>query len=350
MASFETFDAHNDLLNELVVRSREPNPFGRYYLEELRAGGVRLQVCPIYLFWDQVGERSLRSTMENVQAWRRAAADNPGEVVLVRSHEDLELARETDRIGLLLSFEGVEPIGNDPSLIEPFVELGVRMVGLTHFQRNLYADGNGEPPQGGLSTLGRLLVTRLQELGVIIDLAHASDGTFADVLEVATEAPVVVSHTACRSLHEIPRNITDDQMRAVAARDGVVGLFPMPMFLGADLDCSLDRFVEHIQHAVEVVGIEHVGLGGDFISRLLVCPGLGVERIPPWLGVNFDQMALVVDGIDGPRGYPTLAAELERRGLAEGEVAAIMGGNFMRVLERALRERKANHLTTEMHS
>jgi membrane dipeptidase len=347
---FETFDAHNDLLNELVARHREPNPFGRYYLEELRAGEVRLQVCPIYLFWDQVGDRALRSALENVQAWRRAAEENADDVVLVRSAEDLELARATDRIGLLLSFEGVEPIGNDPTLIEPFVELGVRMVGLTHFQRNLYADGNGEPPQGGLSTLGRLLVTRLQELGVILDLAHASDATFDDVLEVATEAEVVVSHTACRSLREIPRNISDDQMRAIASRDGVIGFMPMPMFLGADLNCSLGRFADHIEHAAGVVGIEYVGLGGDFISRLLVCPGLGVERIPAWLGIDEEQMALVTDGLDGPRGYPALAAELQRRGLAESEVSAIMGGNFMRVLERALREQKTNDLTTEVQS
>lgn len=348
MGRFETFDAHNDLLNELVARRREPNPFGSYYLEELRAGEVRLQVCPTYLFWDQVPDRALRSTLENVQAWRRAAEDNPDDVVLVRTIEDLELARATDRIGLLLSFEGVEPIGNDPTLIEPFVELGVRMVGLTHFQRNLYADGNGEPAQGGLSTLGRLLVTRLEELDVIIDLAHASDRTFDDVLETAAAAEVVVSHTACRSLHEIPRNISDEQMREVAARDGVIGFFPMPMFLGPDLDCSLGRFADHIEHAAGLVGSEHVGLGGDFISRLLVCPGLGVERIPPWLGINEEQMALTTEGLDGPRGYPALAAELERRGLAESDVAAIMGGNFMRVLERALSKQTTNELTTEV--
>jgi membrane dipeptidase len=328
-------DAHNDLLCELVERRAEANPFGRYYLEDLRAGGVRVQVCALYLFWDQVGDRALRSALEVVQAWRRAAEENPDDVLLVRSIDDLVEAQATDRIGLLLAFEGAEPLGNDPSLVDLFVELGVRMVGLTHFQRNAFADGNGEPRQGGLSALGRQLVSRLESLGVVLDLAHASDGTFDDTLDAAPDADVIVSHTACRSLHDTQRNIGDDQMRAVAERDGVVGIFPVPMFLGGEDDTSLDRFVDHIEHAASVIGADRVGIAGDFITRLLACNGLA-DRLPPWIALDREQMALYVDGLDSARGYPAVADALEARGMTPAEVLGILGGNFLRVLERSL--------------
>jgi membrane dipeptidase len=326
-------DAHTDLLLELVYRREEEAPFGRLWLPHLQAGQVALQVCPIYLSWEQASERATRSALEQVVAWRRAAAENPDAVCVVRTAEDLVEVERGERIGLMLSLEGAEPLGNDPSLIDIFWELGVRMVGLTHFPRNAFADGNGEPAQGGLSAIGKELVLELQSRGAIIDLAHASDRTFTDVLETAPSAAVVVSHSACRALHHAARNVSDDQMRAVAARNGVVGIFAAPMMLGDD-GRRIDRVVDHIVHALETAGPEHVGLGGDFITQLLTCPGL--LRFPVRLGLDEDKVTQAVEGFSGPQDYPFLVAALRSRGV-DGEVLdGVLRENFLRLFRRGL--------------
>ena len=136
---------------------------------------------------------------------------------------------------MLLSLEGCEPLGTNPELIEVFWELGVRMASLTWNRRNAFADGAGEPGHGGLSTLGRELVARLVELRVVLDLAHASDRTFADVLEAASDATFVVSHAGCRAIVDTPRNISDEQLRAIADRGGVFCVMMLPLVVDFEL-------------------------------------------------------------------------------------------------------------------
>lgn len=166
-------DGHNDLVQELVWRRNEDAPFARWWLPKLRSGGVGLQICPLYVWWDDIGDRALRSGMEQIAALLRAEAENP-DVLLVRCQSDLDAVEAGDRFGLLIAIEGAEVIGNDPGLLEVYINLGVRMVSLPHFQRNAFADGNGEREDGGLSILGRKLVEQLDRRGVIVDLAHAS--------------------------------------------------------------------------------------------------------------------------------------------------------------------------------
>ncbi len=326
-------DAHTDLLLELVARRQEAAPFRDSWRGPLLEGGVRLQVCPIYLWWDDVPDRAIRSVLDQIAAWRRAGAENADVVTLVRTGEDLDAVVAGERLGLLLAIEGAEALGSDPELIDTYWELGVRMLGLTHFQRNAFADGNGEAPHGGLSALGRMLVARLERLGVVIDLAHSSEATFAEVLEAAPSARVLVSHAGCRALCDTPRNHSDAQLRALAQRGGVLGVYAVPMFLG-DGGHRLDRMVDHILHAMEVAGPEHVGLGGDFMAQLSRVPGL--VRLPPWLPIDPEQASAAVDGLPGPEGYPRLAEALQRRGVDGALLAGVLGGNFLRLYEEAL--------------
>jgi membrane dipeptidase len=326
-------DAHNDLLLELVHRRGEPHPFRDRWLDQLARGGVALQVCPLYAWWEEIGERALRSALEQVSAMRRAVAENP-EVAEVRSREDLERAIEGDRLALVLSIEGAEVIGNDPQMLDLFHELGVRMIGLTHFQRNAYADGNGEPAQGGLSALGRELLARIEALDMVLDLAHASDRTFADALESAPTAPTAISHTGCRALCDTPRNASDEQLRAVAERGGVVGIYAVPYFLGGEDPRSLDRVADHVLHALEVAGPEHVGLGGDFTHQLFETPGL--VRTAPWMGIDQERARETVVGLAGPDGYPSLVEALRRRGIDGPVLAGVLHENFLRLLRSAL--------------
>jgi len=325
-------DAHNDLLLELGHRAHEENPFGRHWLPKLRAGGVELQVCPIYVDFDDLPELGLRGALKLATAFHRAARENAADVAVVRTTADIDSL--DGRIGLLLSFEGAEPLGYDLSLLDTFWELGLRMVGLTYNRRNPFADGMAEQDDGGLSNLGRALVDRLAERGVMIDLAHASDRTFWDVLEHAPkDATVIVSHANCRALVPTPRNLSDEQLRALAEHGGVLGILAHPYVVQPG-EPTIDRLIDHVDHAVSVMGIEHVAIGGDFIRQV---KRSGAVRVPTDALLP-DGMAIdaTIEGLAGPDDYPALVTGLRARGYEGERLGAILRGNWLRVFRDAL--------------
>jgi membrane dipeptidase len=325
-------DAHNDLLLELVHRRAEERPFERHWLPNLVAGGVGLQVCPLYAEVAEGPERALAEALLQTTAFRRAVSESSDHVVAVRSRADLDAL--AGRIGLMLSLEGCEPLGSNPELIDVFYELGVRMVSLTWNRRNAFADGAGEPGHGGLSSLGRELVRRLEELGVLIDLAHASERTFADVLEAAPGSKVLVSHAGCRAIVDTPRNISDDGLRALAERGGVFCAMALPLVVDPEQP-TIERVVDHVDHAVQVMGVEHVGLGGDFIHQVALACGFGgnsaAALMPPGM-----KMEDGIEGLAGPEDYPALVAALRSRGYDGADLDAILSGNLLRLLRDGL--------------
>jgi membrane dipeptidase len=327
-------DAHNDLLVEVAHFRHEAHPFRDRWLDQLRRGGVRLQVCPVSVEVTELPEFGLRRALTQVVECHRAAAEDPGEVLLVRNIADLETALSDGRLGLILSMEGAEPLGYDPAMVDVFWRLGVRMFALTWNRRNPFADGLGEATDGGLSELGRELVDRLRGLGMILDLAHSSERTFFEVLERAPDAPVVVSHACCRSVYDIPRNLSDDQLRALRDHDGVLAVMGIP--LAVDLEApSLERVVDHIDHAVDVMGIRHVGIGADFMAQIVESgaePAVQASSLMP-AGTSFGD---AVPGFWGAADYPALVQTMEARGYAGDALEAILGGNLLRVITRAL--------------
>jgi membrane dipeptidase len=324
-------DAHNDLLMELVLRRDEDNPFGRYWLPPLRAGNVRLQVAPIYTEVEPPRETALRRAIGQAAAYHRALAENPADTrPIVRASDVLALDAD-DRIGLVLSLEGAEPWEADDGLADDFWQLGVRMAGLTWNYRNVFADGVAEPAQGGLSGRGRRLVERLVERGMILDLAHASEQTFRDVLELSGDAPVLVSHAACRAVFETPRNVSDAQMEAIAARGGVLGIMILPFVI--DLAApTIDRVIDHVDHAVSVMGSEHVALGGDFFAQIARA-GATVPALP---GQDAPPPDDAIEGLSGPEHYPALVEGLVRRGYGGERLAQLLGANLAAFLRRSL--------------
>ncbi len=335
MTRHPVVDAHSDLLLELAMRAPEERPFARHYLDDLRQGGIAVQTCAISTLPGHLPEKALRVALDQAMAFRRAVDENPDATLRVTSGADCDRALDGGRIGMLLAFEGVDALGSDVGLFDLFWELGVRMVGLTWSPRNAFADGDGEPPSGGLSALGRRLVGRLAELGVVIDLAHSSEGTFRDVVAQAPDAPIVVSHGCCRALIDTPRATGDEQLRVLAERDGVIGIVTAPPLLNRAGDRSIERLVDHVDHVAQLVGIEHVGLGSDFSAQLYASGAFTAKDVgmspdaPMWTA-----MAHPIDGLEGPAQLPALADALARRGYADADVAAVLGGNFLRVLRR----------------
>jgi membrane dipeptidase len=328
-------DAHLDLLLELgyrELRHGERGAFARTWLPLLEAGGVGLQVCPVFVELERQPEGTLREALGQATCLLRAVRENAGRVVQVRSAGDLDAVASGERLGLMLSLEGVEQFGYELWPAETFWELGVRMAGLTWNRRNPYSDGAAE--DGGLSRLGRALVDELVGLGVILDLAHASPGAFDEILARVGGAPVLCSHAACRAVNDHPRNLSDEQLRALADAGGLLGLMLHPLAIGAE-QRTIDRVVDHLEHAAGVIGIERLCLGGDFTTRLMeVLPptpepadGLMPEGLRPGAGI---------EGLKGPEDYPALLAGLSERGWSEADIAAVTCDNLLGFLQRSL--------------
>jgi membrane dipeptidase len=328
-------DAHLDLLIELAYRELrfgERGAFARTWLPLLEAGGVGLQVCPIFVELERQPEGTLREALGQATCLHRAVRENAERVVQVRSGADLDRVTTGERIGLMLSLEGVEQFGYELWPAETFWELGMRMAGLTWNRRNPFSDGAAE--DGGLSRLGRALVDELASLGVILDLAHASPAAFAEIVERAAGAPVLCTHAACRAVNDHPRNLTDDQLRSLRDAGGLLGVMLHPLAID-HVDRSIARVIAHLEHAMEVMGAGRVCLGGDFTARLTqVLPpmpepadGLMPEGLKPGTGI---------DGLKGPEDYPALLEALAGRGWSAGDVEAVASGNLMRFLRDAL--------------
>ncbi|MEP6893093.1 MAG: membrane dipeptidase [Gaiellaceae bacterium] len=328
-------DAHTDLLLELAYREHrlgEADVFERTWLPLLAAGGVGLQVCPIFVALERQPEGTLREALAQATSFLRAALENSDRVLAVRSAGDLDEVESGERIGLVLSLEGVEEFGYEVWPADAFWELGVRMASLTWNRRNPYADGAAET--GGLSKLGERLVERLTGLGVILDLAHASPATFADVLGLIGDAPVLVSHAGCRAVNDHPRNITDEQMRALAARGGLLGIMLHPLAIDHERR-TIARVIDHLEHAASVMGIERVCLGGDFVQRLSrVLPSSG--SLPDGLMPAGLEEGSAIDGLAGPEDYPALADALTTHGWPAGDIDAVTNRNLLGLLRRGL--------------
>lgn len=323
-------DAHSDLLLELVDaedRLGEANPLHSRWLPHLRAGEVAVQVCAIFVEPAGDAAKALRDALRLATAFRAAVVTNAEDVVALTSAVDLDRVGD-GRVGLLLALEGADCLGEEPWLIDVFAQLGVRMVGLTWNGANAFAGGCSTT--AGLTGPGERLVDRLVALGMVVDLAHASQATFWDVLARLPEHPVLVSHAACRRVYEHPRNLSDDQLRALRERDGVLGLMLHPLVLDPSRP-DLDRVVEHLDHAVEVAGIECVGLGGDFLRQIMRAAGL-----PDGLDEDGLPHDAAIDGLGGPEDYPALVERLRERGYRDADLRALLRENVLRVLTRAL--------------
>jgi membrane dipeptidase len=298
-------DSHNDLLLG-VLHQRErghADPFGDVWLPQLRAGNVVLQVLPVYTEDQFVGEGALRRAILVIETARELAALHREDVAIVETATELREVVASGRIALVLAFEGMEPVGADLALIDAFFRLGVRIASFTWNRRTAFADGAGENDTGGrLTRPGVAALARMERIGMILDVSHLSDHGLWHVADIATK-PFVASHSSCRALLEHPRNLPDEGLRAIAASGGFVGLNAFAGFLARE-DASVDDFLRHIHHAVDLVGAEHVGLGMDFVADLftLMNPILG--------GVLLPADIPTVSGLERPSDLAALGVRL----------------------------------------
>jgi membrane dipeptidase len=321
-------DAHNDLLMLVQHFGDDRDYFSRNWLPQLRAGQVATQVLPVYVDEQWLPELALRQTLRLIET-ALTTVESCADLVLCLEPGDVTRALAGGRIGIVLALEGCPAVGPDPGLLRTFFRLGVRVASLTHFGRNSLADGSAEDGTGGrLTRAGVSAVRLMQDIGMLVDVSHLSLAGTRHVLDI-TQAPILATHSSCRALREHHRNLPDAELRAIAATGGVIGINFFPLFVSAG-QAVIGDVIDHIEHAVTVAGVDHVGLGPDFTREIAEVLYGGAHVIEGC------DMAAVVPGLAGPADLPVLAAELASRGFRPADVAAVMGGNLRRLFNESL--------------
>jgi membrane dipeptidase len=324
---FPVIDGHNDLPWE----RRETHGSGvegidseqaslHTDLPKLRAGGVVGQFWSVFVPTDVPDP--VRATLQQVDLAHRIIERYPDSLAFARTAAELVAAVDAGRIASLLGAEGGHSIGDDLAVLRDLARLGVRYMTLTHNDDTPWADSaTGSHPHGGLTDRGRQVVAEMERIGMLVDLSHTSPDTMRDTLDVATQ-PVVFSHSSTIAVNDHPRNVPDDVLARLRDNGGVVMITFVPKFVsrawaewedagsvGEPPVVTVSDVADHVEHAREVAGVAHIGLGGDYD---------GTPVLPP-------------DLRDVSR-YPVLAEELRRRGWGPEDLRALAGGNVLRVL------------------
>jgi membrane dipeptidase len=300
--------------------------------------GLIVSPAPQGRFW--LNDAAFERSKDNLKQWKARIDAHPDVFLHVQKGADLERARTERRLGIIFTFQGTEPLGEEADRIPMFREMGLSVMQLTHNRRNLVGDGCMEPGNAGLSKFGHQVVERLNAERLVIDLSHGSPRTTSEAIR-ASAAPVLIGHTGCRALADLPRNVADAELRALADKGGVAGIIFWP-YLRVDTQPMAIDVIRHLEHAIKVCGEDHVGIGTDSD----VTP---VKRTPEWERANRewvhgakeegtftatrpDDLYSFIPDLNVANRFEVLAALLSARGHSDARIEKILGGNFARVM------------------
>jgi membrane dipeptidase len=293
-------------------------------LPRIREGGLSAAFFSIYMPGTVTGPEAVKRALVMIDDVHRLAEQHPDQIVLATTAAQVRSAKKAGKFAALMGMEGGHIIDDNLSVLRDYQRLGVRYLTLSHSVNTNWSDSSGDKPvHNGLTDFGRDVVRELNRLGMMVDISHVADKTFWDAMETS-KAPLVASHSSMRALSGHPRNMTDDMVKALAAKGGVVMINYYTEFLSDDLHqailkkvppaelprVSWERIVDHIDHAVKLVGATHVGLGSDFDG------------------------STVPDGMEDVSKLPKITAALLAKGYSETDVRNILGENILRLLDQ----------------
>jgi membrane dipeptidase len=279
-------------------------------------------------------------TVREIASYDAMVRAYSGDFLKVLTGKDILRANESGKIGVIYGFQNTDMLGNDASRVQVFSDLGVRVIQLTYNVRNAVGDGSMVKENSGITAFGRDVISQLNDNRLLVDLSHSGEKLCLDAIEAST-APIAITHTGCRGVNDHPRNKTDHELKQLANKGGVAGIYFMP-YLKTGSQPYADDVVRHIEHAVNVCGEEHVGIGSDGgISKIdnlenykillkadvekrkktgVAAPGETVDIVP------------FTPDMNGPEQYRILAQKLEKRGYSSARLEKILGGNFLRLM------------------
>jgi len=311
------FDGHCDTILEIMNHKRtleKKSPTGHLDIPRMKEGGVNVQFFAVFIEDIYKPDRSLKRTLQLIDCFYREMEKNQDEISLVTNYNQINEANSAGKIAAILSVEGGEALEGDLGVLRMLYKLGVRLLTLTWNQRNQIADGIGESRTGsGLTEFGLKVIDEMNNLKMFIDVSHLSETGFWDVIK-RSKAPIVASHSNCYALCPHPRNLKDEQIKALADKGGVIGITFVPNFLTQEKrKTTVKDVVTHIDYLVEKAGVDCVGLGSDFD---------GTGGLPL--------------GLEGVDKITNITEELLNRGYKEREIKKILGGNFLRVFKKVI--------------
>jgi membrane dipeptidase len=352
-------DTHDDTTQRFFTKEFDigkRNPDGHIDIPRMREGGMNAIFFSIWIDGRTMGPKAVQLALDQIDAVHENVKKYSKDLVFCRTAEEVRNAHAQGKIAALMGVEGGHMIGNDIRVLRMFGDLGVRYMTLSHFYNDEWADSSTDKPvHNGLTDFGKDIVREMNRQGIMVDISHVSDKTFYDALEVS-KAPLIASHSSCRALCNHVRDMSDDMIRALAAKGGVVQINyersfidqaykdaydkatggVVAAFSGALKECngdsecvdrkrkelqhkleasgalprvSWERIIEHIDHAVKLVGANHVGLGSDFDG------------------------ADMPDGMEDCSKLPKITEALMRKGYSDDDIRKILGGNILRVME-----------------
>lgn len=326
----EFADCHNDLLMGVLHQQERGvrDPFGDFWLPQLKAGNVTVQVLPVYVEEQFVGEGALRRSMMLFETAWKIADKHASDVAICLTSQDLQSARANGKIALVMAVEGAEPLGGSVEFLDLFFRMGVRLLSLTWNRRTMFADGVGEQDSGGrLTSLGIEAILEMERLGMILDVSHISENGFWHVADIAQKA-FIASHSSSFALHAHPRNLRDAQIIRIANAQGFISLNAFGGFISNTP--SVDSFMDHVNHVVKLVGVDHVGFGFDFMRDL-------IDHVDPVLGKSLVDVSTwpFVPGLDRPSDLSGFGEQLIAR-FGEELAVAVASRSMTSMLERLL--------------
>ncbi len=345
-------DSHIDTIQRVLIGGvdlTQRSNSGHVDFPRLHEGGMK---APWFALWVPVyykGAEAVRRTLDLRDAMQMVLDQHKDQIELATTAADIERIVKSGKISAFLTIEGGHQIDDDLRVLRMYYRMGIRSMTLSHFRNNNWADSSTDKPQhNGLTPFGKDVVREMNRLGMVVDVSHISDKTFYDALEVSSK-PVILSHSSCRALSDVPRNVTDDMLRALAKNGGVIGInfgegfispkdaerlratvaamSDAPDLTGKALDdyaakeyqhevgeaqrafATVDDVAAHIDHAVKIAGIDHVGIGSDF-----------------------DGISSPPQGLEDVSKMPALVAALLKRGYSEADIKKTLGGNTLRVI------------------
>jgi membrane dipeptidase len=356
-------DTHDDTTQRFFSKNYDlgkRNPDGSIDIPRMKEGGMNAIFFSIWIDGRIMGPPAIQKALDQIDAVHENVAKYSNDLTFCRTAEDIRRAHAQGKIAVLIGVEGGHMIGNDIRVLRMFGDLGVRYMTLTHFYNDEWADAStAKPEHNGLTDYGKDIVREMNKQGIMVDISHVSDKTFYDALEIS-KAPLIASHSSCRALCNHVRDMSDDMIKALAAKGGVIQINYEKSFLdqaykdasdkfsggvvaqmdafkkkcGDDDECvekmvadmgkqatadgilphvSWEKIIQHIDHAVKLVGADHVGLGSDFDG------------------------ASMPDGMEDATHLPQITEALMRKGYSDEDIRKILGGNILRVMEQVER-------------
>jgi membrane dipeptidase len=286
-----------------------------------------------------LANRNLAVAQRDLAAWQQRLEQWPDRLSKITRAADVAEAKKTGRVGVLLGFQNATIVESDIRNLQTLYDAGTRCIQLTYNTRNLLGDGCTERTNAGLSHFGVAVVERMSQLGIIVDLSHCGEATSRDGIRFSRRPPAF-THTMCGALYDHVRAKSDDLLEAMSDKGGMTGILTLGYFIGPSPDTSLDDYLRHVDHAVRIAGIDHVGLASDYsirgigaihtreswyVPRLSSFPPEYRVRWPPW-----------IKELDQPERFRHIAHGLAKRGYTSTQLEKLLGGNWVRYLGDAI--------------